>query len=269
MSDESNVNALINLGQGKVVQKVYEDLLSEPSKKAGQALSTIVNIGNTALWPVKWFNERTRLYFENNLEKYEKKLEEIPEEEISEVPTEISNPILDRFSYVSNEELSDAFVKLLASASSTKNAKDAHPGFIQIIDRISPDEAKILKYLSNNSAIPIVDIKHHNVPEKPSQYQLAIKEETGLNQKLDLNFPENIVTYLNNLESLGLIAKRSYYLTYLESEFDEIMKNIEPIIKSVFEKYDDNELKKAKKEDKGMYEKTNFGNMFIRACIQG
>jgi hypothetical protein len=145
MEESSKVNALINIGQGKLVQKIYEDLLSEPSKKAGLALSTIVNVGNTVLWPVKWFNERTRIYFESNLKKYEKNLQEVPEDEITEVPTEISNPILDRFVYVSNEELSDAFVKLLTSASSSKTAKNAHPGFIQIIDRISPDEAKILK----------------------------------------------------------------------------------------------------------------------------
>lgn len=268
MSEESNVNALINLGQGKVVQKVYEDLLSEPSKKAGQALSTIVNIGNTALWPVKWFNERTRLYFENNLRKYEKKLEEIPEKEIIEVPTEISNPILDRFTYVSNDELSEAFVKLLASASSSKNVKDAHPGFIQIIDRISPDEAKILKYLSIVDAIPILTIRHFNNPEKKSQYQFVLQEETGLVDKVELNFPENLNTYLNNLESLGLIGRRTYYLTILESEFDIINKNIEHLSNSVFNKYDENELKRAKKEVKEMYEKTNFGNMFIRACIE-
>ncbi|MDT0685235.1 DUF4393 domain-containing protein [Autumnicola psychrophila] len=270
MSDEeSNVNALIHLGQGKLVSKLYQDLLSKPSKKAGQALGTIVNVSNTVLWPIKWFNERTRLYFENNLKKYEEKLEKVPEEEITPVPTEISNPILDRFSYVSNKELSDAFVKLLASASSSKKAKDAHPGFIQIIDRISPDEARILKYLATAIAIPVVDIKHHNNPDNSTQYRLVIKGETGLKQKLILNWPDNLPIYFNNLESLGLISRKPYYLTILETKFETILEDLDPKLKKVFENYNEEELREVRKEDKGMYEKTNFGNMFIRACIRG
>jgi len=52
MSEESKINALVNIGQSKVAEKAYDDLLSEPSKKAGNALGTIVNIGNTVLWPI-------------------------------------------------------------------------------------------------------------------------------------------------------------------------------------------------------------------------
>ena len=54
----------------KVAEEAYKDILSNPGKKIGEALGTIMNIGNTLLWPVKWANERTRIYFENNLKKY-------------------------------------------------------------------------------------------------------------------------------------------------------------------------------------------------------
>ena len=230
-------------------------------------MSTIVNVGNTALWPIKWFNERTKMYFEDNLKKYEKKLEEIPEEKITEVPTEISNPILDRFTYVSNEELSSAFINLLTSASSNETVKYAHPGFIQIIDRISPDEARILKYLSFNDSIPVLNIKHHYNPEKLSQYKLVIKGRTGLEDKIDLNFQENLITYLNNLESLGLIRERNFYFVKLETEFEKIEKKLENEINLIFSHYNGEELKKYKKEEKKMYEITDFGYMFIKACI--
>ncbi|WP_299317048.1 DUF4393 domain-containing protein [uncultured Maribacter sp.] len=270
--DEQKINALVNIGQSKVVEKAYDDLLSEPSKKAGTALGTIVNIGNTLLWPIKWANERTRLYFENNLKKYESKLDEIPDEQITEVPTEISMPILERFTYVSNEELSNAFVKLLASASSTENINKAHPGFIQIIDRLSPDEAIILKYLAslkNLQGVPLLSIKHHNDPNASSQYVFIFKNETGLESKLDLKFSENIKIYFDNLESLGLIQERNYYYTDLEPEFDKIIEEQKGLLENVFSKYtEQNELKRARKESKGMYEKTEFGELFISACIE-
>jgi hypothetical protein len=193
MSEESKINALVNIGQSKVVEKVYRDLLSQPSKKAGNALGTIVNIGNTLLWPIKWANERTRLYFENNLNRYEKELEKIPEEEITEVPTEISMPIIERFTYTSNEELSKAFVNLLTSASSVKNINKAHPGFIQIIDRLSPDEAILLRYLSSIIGIAALTIRHHNKKEKSSEYVYVFQNKTDIEKKVTgLIFPQNI-----------------------------------------------------------------------------
>lgn len=269
MSEESKINALVNIGQSKVAEKAYDDLLSEPSKKAGSALGTIVNIGNTILWPIKWANERTRIYFENNLKKYEEELEKIPEEKVAEVPTEISMPILERFTYTSNAELSNAFVNLLASASSIDTINTAHPGFIQLIDRLSPDEAILLKYIKSNPAIPVLSVKHYQDPKKRSEYVYVFKNKTGLDIKVqNIKFPENINIYLNNLESLGLIQYSDHYYTTLENDYKSIEKQHNTLIENHFEKYkDSNKLKRAKKESKGMYELTDFGKLFISACI--
>ena len=270
MSEESKINALVNIGQSKVAEKAYDDLLSEPSKKAGNALGTIVNIGNTVLWPIKWVNERTRIYFENNLKKYEQELEKIPEEKVTEVPTEISMPILERFTYTSNEELSNAFVNLLASASSSETINTAHPGFIQLIDRLSPDEAILLKHIKSNPAIPVLSIKHYDNPEKRTEYVFVFKNKTGLDIKIkDIKFPENINIYLNNLESLGLIQYSDYYYTTLEKDYEIIENQHNQLINNHFNKYtEEKDLKKAKKESKGMYELTDFGRLFISACIK-
>jgi len=268
MSEEPKINALVNL-QTKVVDKTYNDLLSKPSKKAGNALATIVNVGNTMLWPIKWVNERTRIYFENNLKKYEQKLENISEEKITEVPTEISMPILERFVYTSNEELSNAFVNLLASASSTDTINTAHPGFIQLIDRISPDEAILLKHFKSNPAVPALSIRHHNNPKEKEQYIFVLKDKTGLDVKVpDIRFPENLNIYLNNLESLGLIHYSDYYYIELDKEFELIEKQYSKLLKDQFNEYELKDLNRVKREDKGMYELTDFGKLFISACIK-
>lgn len=271
MKEETKVNALINIGQSKIVEKAYDDILSEPSKKAGSALGTIINIGNTVLWPIKWVNERTRIYFENNLKKYEEKISQIPEDKIIEIPTEISMPILERFTYTSNEELSNAFVNLLVSASSIDDINKAHPGFIQIIDRLSPDEALLLKYLAGVDCIATLDIQYYEFFDdqvRKNEYVHLLKNATSLQNKVELKFPENINIYLENLTSLALIQERTYYYTNCEEDFIEIEKINNEYLSIVFDKYDEKQLSKAKKVKKGMFEKTQYGELFIKACIQ-
>src|SRR4051812_14557216 len=103
MSDEKKINALANIDLGKLPERVYDDAGSPAAQKLGSALGTVIDLTNTILWPIKWANERTRIYFEANLKKYQQKLEQIPEDRLIPVPPEIAKPILDRFSYVSNE----------------------------------------------------------------------------------------------------------------------------------------------------------------------
>lgn len=271
MNEETKINALVNIGQSKIVEKVYDDTLSEPSKKAGEALGTIINVGNTMLWPIKWANERTRIFFQNNLKKYEEKLNHIPEEKITSVPTEISMPILERFTYTSNEELSNAFINLLTSASSIDNINKAHPGFIYIIDRLSPDEALILKYLEDNDAIPILDVQYHEKFEDINErhnYKFILRDATLLENKLALKFPENIYLYLDNLASLGLLQIQDYFYANLEDDYVEIQEHYKDLLDACFSKFDENQLKKAKTVVKKMFERTEYCRAFIDACIK-
>lgn len=274
MEDKSNNFSLINLSNSKIPEKAYDDVLSNPSKKLGEALGTIINVGNTLLWPIKWANERTRIFFENNLKKYEKSISDIPLENIVEVPTEISMPILERFTYVSNEELSNAFVKLLTSATNSTSINIAHPGFIQIIDRLSPDEATILKYFADKECIPKLSIQHkHKFNDEDvtirNQYYEILNNQTTINENVSLKFPNNHNLYFDNLISLGLIKEQDSYFTKMEDEFIKIEEIHKEILDLTFDQYSEEyNLKKAKTTIKGMYEKTEYGKMFIIACIK-
>ena len=265
--DEQKINALVNVGQSKVVEKAYDDLVSPPAKNVGTALSTIIDIGNTVLWPIKWLNERTRIYFQTNLIKYEERLNQIPEETVTIVPTEISMPILQRFTYVSNEELSNAFVKLLTSASSTETISKAHPGFIYTIDRLSPDEARILAYLKDKEDIPRIDVKFYEDPTKTTFTHIALNI-TGIEGKTKLDNPENTDLYLDNLISLGLIKLADYYHTNLEDAYKELEDGLKvEIQKYRKENIDDKQFDRQIRVDKKMYLVTNYGRLFLDACI--
>lgn len=264
--EETKTNALINIGQSKVVEKAYEDITSPAAKKLGEALSTIIDITNTILWPIKFGNEKTKLYFENNINKYKKKLESIEDDKILNVPTEISKPILERFTYLSNEDLSNAFVFLLSNASSSETINLAHPGFISVIDRLSPDEAKVLAYLKGVGSIPKLDITCSSTTD--TTYEYVIQNSTDIENIISLTFPENIDLYLDNLESLGIIKSVSYYHTDMESNFKKIEDNYEEKFNLFNKEGLSSEVHNTRKGiEKGMYIVSSYGALFLKACI--
>src|SRR5262245_34720346 len=97
--------------------EIYGDLAKPGVKQAGRALETVVGLGNTILWPIAWANERSRIALKRNLEKYREEIKHLPEEKVTPVPPEIGVPIAEKLGYVTDEELSDLYVNLLARAS--------------------------------------------------------------------------------------------------------------------------------------------------------
>jgi hypothetical protein len=106
--------------------------------------------------PLALLNERTRISLERNLEKYRSRLEEVNEDKIVEVRPELGVPILEKLGYVSDEELSDLYINLLARASIAETAHFAHPAFIAIINNLTPDEALLLKAIGPAKDIPFL-----------------------------------------------------------------------------------------------------------------
>lgn len=220
MSETDKDVSLIKF-DGKLAEKGYDDLLSPAFKKVGQALATIVDITNIAVLPIRLLNEKARLYFDNNLKKYQKRIEQIPEENISEVPPEIAIPILERFKYVSDEELSNAFVNLLTTASDQRTIQDVHPGFISIIDRICPDEARLLKHIKSAGSFPILEMGF--IVNKTGE-TIPLFDINSLAKKLKFTNSNHLYVYLNNLTSLGLIKQTNEYYTSHIEELN-IMRN--------------------------------------------
>lgn len=267
MDEQQKVNALINVGQFKVAEKAYDDILSNPGKKIGNALSTVLDFGNTILWPLKFLNEKTTLFFENNLRKYQKKLDQVDRDSIVEVPTEIAIPILHRFTYVTNEQLSDAFINLLSNASDFEKANLAHPGFISIIDRLSPDEAKILISLKGKEVIPASRLLAvDNDEDETSTYADSLQNFTGIDKIVNLIFPENIQVYLDNLESLGIISFKRKTISNTDRDFYEKIENefyyLE--IKEFLNQYPEYQTYKW---ERGVYFITIYGKFFMNSCF--
>jgi Abortive infection alpha len=114
--------------------EIYGDLARPGVRQVGKALETVIGLGNTALWPIAWANERSRIALERNLEKYREALESVPEEKIVPVAPEIGVPVAEKLQYVREDRLSDLYVRLLASASNVDRLSFAHPSFVNVIN---------------------------------------------------------------------------------------------------------------------------------------
>ena len=133
------------VGNGDLLKEIYADGFKPGVQQAGKALGGIIGLGNTAMYHIHLLNHRTSVILKSNFDKYSKQLENTNADEIIPVPPEIGVPIAEKLSYVSNEELSDMYINLLAKASTKSTVDQAHPGFVNFINWLCPDEAHRVK----------------------------------------------------------------------------------------------------------------------------
>jgi hypothetical protein len=244
-----------------LLKEIYGDLAKPGVSQVGKALSTVVGLGNTILWPVALLNEKAKISLENNLNKYRERLKDIPEENITEVPPEVGVPIAEKLAYVSNEELSDMYVELLAKASSIDLASQAHPSFVNAINNFSPDEAILLNAIKLAGDIPFVDvrltIKGKNEWASLNPLLFNIK-----NTDKSLTFPQNLSAYISNFEGLGILHVR----TDIFIVGNNLYEPLEELAKSLYQSLTDTMPDRELTFERGKIEITPFGRMLIAAC---
>ncbi len=285
------------------IDKLYDDLFHPSLKRAGKALSTVLDLGLTVLLPIKLLNEKAKLNFISNMKRYEEKLSAMNEEELIDVPEYIGLPILEKLTYISESFISEAFINLLSTASSEKTIDRAHPSFLSTLNDLSSDEAKILFRLKDKTHFPFIDIyvirelekvkkpAHIDIngPKKKEeilallQYNLQDRNTTplraawnltGIEKECELQFPENIDLYLNNFERHNLIEFNRDQFDLSDISFYENLENY--IYKDIHESFR-NEIggSDTSSEDfkykidirRGAAHFTDYGRIFISACV--
>lgn len=246
-----------------ILGQVYEDLAQPSVKAVGSALGTVFEFSTAFLLPVKLLNEKFKLNFTKRLNEYKEKLEQIPEDKRCEVHPQIGTPIIEKLSYTTNDEIADMFTTLLANASNIDMVNTAHPSFITMIERLSPDEAKIIKYLKGKEDIQYCDFCAHVLNGKG--FNTIVEHATILSQEVHLSFPNNENAYLANFVSLGILFDMAG--TY---RIDQTIYNK---IKTIhgFESLKAALVPKVYKEltsNNSYYKVTDFGKLFIKACIK-
>ena len=214
----------------EILLEVYRDLAKPGVQQVGKALGTVLGLGNTILWPMHLINEKSRMVLESNLERYRVKLEHVSQDEICPVVPEIGIPIAEKLSYVTNETISDMYLELLVRASISHSASVAHPGFVNIIENLSPDEAILLQTAQHQlDGIPFIEVRFQMKDEqKWITFHPMILQE---NYYRALKYPDNLPAYVSNLVGLGIFeVQDDVYLDLNEiySELEEFGKSLYP-----------------------------------------
>jgi len=259
-------NVSLSLISGDFLKEIYGDIAKPSVKSVGNALEDVFGIVFGAL---SYFPQKGNIYLKNNLEQYRKKLENVPADKIIPVDPQIGAPIVEKLRYTKNQEISELFTTLLANASNSEKVESVHPSFISIIEQLSPDEAKIIAHLRTNPTIPYCDINGSLIDNDgailQNSYNILISHATDLPWQIDFYIKENIGAYLDNLVRLGILSDEK------GTQIHEMS-----LYKDILEKYNYNQIKETLDTsvyrnvfvDKSFYVLTDFGKLFIKACIK-
>lgn len=264
MSENKDIANFVKETGSQLVGNLYTDLFQPSIKTLGKTLSSVVELVTLFQVPIQYLNEKVRLNYSKRLREYAKKLEDIPEEEKCEVNPQIGVPIMEKLGYITNDEIADLFTNLLTKASSIDTVNLAHPSFVQLIERLSVDEAKIIRYLFNKEYIPCISF--HAYYKGRDGFENLLEKGTFLSSEIVFSFPKNEKLYLDNLVSMGILdISHTFHLTN-EAIYESLceLHKYEQLVDEFCN--DENSPFKEIEKDKSFYQVTDFGKAFIKAC---
>lgn len=155
MGDENKIRDAADAVKGLVeAVPVYEDVLQPAAKEVGAGLQTVAKTIHIALAPVSalvWGYDKLKDYLEERLAE---KLKKVPAEKIITPNPTVAVPAVESMRYTAHDPtLRELYASLLASAMNADTADKAHPAFVEMIRQMTPDEAKILKFIVQRRAL--------------------------------------------------------------------------------------------------------------------
>lgn len=245
-----------------LLTKIYEDMAQPSIQAVGKGLGAVADLAMVFRYPLNCVSTRCQMYFDKNIKDYAKKLESIPEEKICEAHPQIGVPIVEKLSYTTNEDIADMFTTLLANASSQDRVGVAHPYFVQMIERLTPDEAKIIKYIKETEQICYCNfnVKFRSDSKK---VMAILKHGTAIAKNVDLMYGNNVSVYITNILNMGIIEDTDRYSLDM-SNYEDIKEfyGFEVLKKDYASIPDFKDIAVTNRK----FEITPLGRLFVDAC---
>jgi len=262
---EGNVEGTINAvtGLAKAVP-IYDDAIQPAAKELGKALATVAKTVNVALAPVKglvWGYEQIEGFVST---KVSEKLQNTPEEEIVTPKPNVAGPALESLRYTGHEEsLRELYANLLAASMDSMTSAGAHPGFVEILKQITPDEAKLLKLFAERRAFPLLDVRREST-EAGKGGNDVLKYFSTLGEEAGCENANLTPSYLDNLARLGLIEIPPFLEYTAPNVYDHLETH--PAVVSVKQQIEKVPNQKCEIERRGA-QVTQLGRQFISICV--
>lgn len=201
MSEEQN-DALKD-----VIKDLYNDLGHPSAACAGETLTLVPRAVKAALAPLEqWILQREYNVAETK-KLLEEKLKNISPEDIEPPEPHIAVPAMQYISYcMDNVQLRNMYANLLANSMTKAVKNGVHPGFVEIIKQLSPDEARVMRYMQAHMMIPILIVSYET---ESSGRVRAVSDfsDIGYQEDCACDRPQDIQLYFDNLVRLGLLEK--------------------------------------------------------------
>ena len=183
----------------KVVEKMYDDLVSNPAKELGKVGTDAVKTMRLLLAPLQ-----IAAAFQDRLERMVARIaNRVPEERHIAPPAEVVGPALEHMKFLEEENpLWQMFEELISRSFDKDEIESVHPAFSNIIAQLARDEGVILYRLKNEN-FEVVDTLEYNRPENRFENRKIEQSNLPLN---DLFLPERLDLYYSHLDSLNLVS---------------------------------------------------------------
>ena len=242
---------------------VYQDTFALVAKQIGKGLETGGRLVNAILTPIEIVCDLVEFGKSKFAESFNQKAKEIPEDRIQEVPPLISMPILQNAILVDNEpDLREMYATLLANAMDSESADNAHPAFAEIIRQMTPDEARIFKFLANEPVYPVVSATALDTAD--NSRMTLVQNLTCFPDSVVAQKEQNIPDYIDNLKRLNLIEVRYQIKTRQPGAYDGILEcaTFKACVRI------SEQMKKQLIWENGIISYSHFGKSFYNACVE-
>ncbi len=223
MSETEEILDLSKEVAKEIAKDVYTDGGKPVVKPTGELVALVPRAIKAALAPVeKWILQR-----EYNVEETKKLLEEklknVPPELIQPPEAHVAVPALQYISYcMDNEELRDMYANLLANSMNEVVKNGVHPGFVEIIKQLCPDEAKFLKYMMVHNRVPTIGVKYRKIDGRGID---IIKDFTLVPKLSGCEGVNDSDKYIDNLVRLGVLRRSSLSALSDKARYEPLKKD--------------------------------------------
>ncbi len=249
----------------EVAKAVYDDIGKPVLKPTGEFLALIPRAIKVAFSPLEKWLLHEEYSISETKKLLEEKLKNVSPENIVPPEPHIAIPALQYISYcMDNEELRNMYANLLANSMNKTMKNGVHPGFVEIIKQLCPDEAKVLKEFHKIRYIPTITIRYKS-RDKGSLTIIANFSDIG--EISGCEKPYDVQGYFDNLERLGLI-ETEYGTSMMKKELYDTLKQ-HPFISSYLNLPDAYKIQgfTELRIDESFFGITAYGSSFCKICI--
>lgn len=267
MSDDSaketKVSATVDAITGLLkAAPVYQDIAQPSAQQVGKGLEIVTKAVLIGLAPLKmlvWGYEQIEGFITRRVSE---KLKNIPPENIITPAAQIAGPAVEALRYVGHEEnLRELYANLLATAMDKETAMNAHPGYVEIIKNLTPDEARLLTVFTTNDNFPLIDIQ---AIDDSGGYITIYTNHSHIANIVEIVNKKLMPNYIDNLCRLGILnIPPDVFLNkdepYKALENDKDFSIARDLIREMM----NNKVQFKRK----ILKLTNYGGLFVKSVV--